>query len=144
MGFAGLLILLGLSNCRKPDPAEMEQEQSKRPIAVSNPKIVDHRFLGCMYDDPYFPVYLVDRGKNILLGLCERIEVDRPEGLAALYSLTHAATDEFNDLADAFVESDSEIETDARECIAADFQFIAESYGFIDADVEALISNRSW
>jgi hypothetical protein len=57
--------------------------------------------------------------------------------------LTHAATDEFNTLAEAFYEHDSEIETVARECIAGDFAFVASAYGF-DADIEELIATRDW
>jgi Family of unknown function (DUF5713) len=58
--------------------------------------------------------------------------------------LTHAATDDFNQLAEEFFEAESEIETAARECIAADFEFIANAYGFANADVEELIATRDW
>ena len=75
---------------------------------------------------------------------CERIETDRPADLTALYALTHAATEEFNDLQDVFVEAGSEIETVAREEIAEEFWFVARVYGFADADVEELIAPRDW
>jgi hypothetical protein len=41
-----------------------------------------------------------------------------------------------------FEEQGSEIETAARECIAADFEAIAKAYGFEDADVKADRSTR--
>ena len=62
---------------------------------------------------------------------------------AALYVLSDAATEEFNQLAEEFGENDSEIETAAREAIAEDFGVIAKAYGF-DADVEELIAPRDW
>jgi len=96
-----------------------------------------------MYDDSYFPTRLVDKGKAILLRLCEAIEADKPTDLDALYALTHAATEEFNELQEEFDDSGSEIETAARECIAGDFAFIANAYGF-DADIEELIAPREW
>ena len=74
---------------------------------------------------------------------CDSIELEKPRDLQALYALTHAATDEFNALAEAFYEHDSEIETAARECIAEDFGFIASTYGF-DADIEEMIATRDW
>nr|BFE79970.1 DUF5713 family protein [Planobispora longispora] len=97
-----------------------------------------------MYRDGYYPDHVVDRGKEILLRLCERIEADRPSGLAALYALTHAATEEFNELEAEFEAAGSGIETVAREVIAEDFWFVASAYGFTDADVEELIATRDW
>jgi hypothetical protein len=113
-------------------------------MAISNESVAEHPFLADMYvADDYYPKPLVDKGKAILLRLCERIERDRPKDTAALYVLTHAATEEFNRLDDEFVANGSEIETTAREAIAADFEWIAKAYGF-DADTEELISTRDW
>ena len=83
-----------------------------------------------MYDDDYFPAELVQKGENILVELCRQIETERPEDLDGLYSLTHAATERFNELAEEFEENDSEIETVARDTIATDMEYIAQSYGF--------------
>ena len=74
----------------------------------------------------------------------ERIEADRPAGLAALYALSGTATEEFNALDAEFAAAGSGIETVAREVIADDFRFIAVAYGFPDADVETLIARRDW
>ncbi len=112
-------------------------------MPVKNEVILAYAFLDEMYRDDYFPDVLVDKGKAILLRLCEKIEQHRPADLDALYALTHAATDEFNALAEEFYEHDSEIETAARECIAEAFAFIAQTYGY-DADIEALIETRDW
>ena len=55
-----------------------------------------------MYDDDYFPAELVQKGENILVELCRQIETEQPEDLDGLYSLTHAATERFNELAEEF------------------------------------------
>ncbi len=110
---------------------------------IKNPKIKSYPFLKEMYEDGYYPDFLVDKGKGILIELCVQIEDAEPKDLEQLYELTHAATDRFNELQEEFDENDSEIETVARECIGADFDFIAKSYGF-DADVEELIGTRDW
>ncbi|MEX1657321.1 DUF5713 family protein [Streptomyces pseudovenezuelae] len=107
---------------------------------IGNQQVATHPFLKALYRDGYYPDRAVDRGKEILLRLCERIEADRPADLAALYVLTQAATEEFNDLQD----DDFDIETVAREEIAEEFWFIARTYGFEDADVEELIGTRDW
>lgn len=112
-------------------------------MAIANEKMQGYDFLEEMYADGYFPDFLVDKGKAILVRLCERIEAEKPVHLDALYALTHAAAVEFNRLADEFEEHDSEIETAARDCIGMDFDFIARAYGF-DAGTEELIATRDW
>ncbi|MFE5812189.1 DUF5713 family protein [Streptomyces sp. NPDC056479] len=111
---------------------------------ISNQQVIARPFLKALYGDDYYPDRVVDRGKAILLRLCERIEAERPADLAALYPLTQAATDEFNALQDEFWAAGSEIETVAREEMAEDFWFVAEAYGFPDADMEELIATRDW
>jgi hypothetical protein len=41
-------------------------------------------------------------------------------------------------------EADSDIETVARAETAEDFWFVAQAYGFADADAEKLIATRDW
>ncbi len=112
-------------------------------MAIANEKLQSYRFLKEMYQDDYFPATLVDKGKQILIRLCEEIELKKIKDVNALYVLTHAATNEFNRLAEEFQENESEMETVARDCIGMDFGFIAEAYGF-DADAEELIATRDW
>ena len=111
---------------------------------LNNTELANHTFLQEMYDDDYFPAELVQKGENILVELCRQIETERPEDLDGLYSLTHAATKRFNELAEEFEENDSEIETVARDTIATDMEYIAQSYGFEDADTEELVAPRDW
>lgn len=110
---------------------------------MQNEKAKDYEFLDEMYRDDYFPNDLVDKGKQILIDLCEAIETNEPKSLDDLYMLTHEATEQFNELCEEFEERDSEIETAARECIGQDFEEISKFYGF-DADVEELIATRDW
>ncbi|MFG2378388.1 DUF5713 family protein [Streptomyces sp. NPDC048504] len=87
-------------------------------MPVSNQQITEHAFLRSLYRDDYYPDHVVDLGKAILLRLCERVETEHPADLPALYALTEAATE--------------------------DFWFVANAYGFADADVEELIAVRDW
>lgn len=110
---------------------------------IMNEELKKYSFLSDMYNDSYFPDFLVDKGKLILVELCIEIEKENPKSLPELYKLTHAATDRFNDLEEEFDENESELETVARETIAVDFEFIAKSFKF-DADIEELIATREW
>jgi hypothetical protein len=113
-------------------------------MTIVNQQVTGHHFLKAMYDDGYYPDHVVDLGRAVLLRLCERVEAERPADLPALYALTHAATEEFNGLEAEFEAAGSEIETVAREEIAEAFWFVAQAYGFPDADVEELIAPREW
>ena len=113
-------------------------------MSLSTPKMAAYRFLAEMYDDAYFPDTLVKKGEDILVELCQQIEQQKPAFLDELYALTHAATDRFNELQEEFDEQGSEIETVARECIAADFEAIAHAYGFENADTAHMITTRDW
>jgi hypothetical protein len=111
-------------------------------MQVENQAIRAYALLEEMFEDGYFPDHLVEKGKQILLALCGRIEREKPQG-TAVYALTHEATERFNELADEFYEHDSEIETAARENIARDVEFILKTYGF-DVDLEEAIAPRDW
>ncbi|MGW6913853.1 DUF5713 family protein [Kitasatospora sp. NPDC054939] len=113
-------------------------------MPITNQQAAGHAYLRQLYADTYYPDHVLDKGKAILLRLCERIEAEQPSDLAALYVLTQAATEEFNLLEAEFEEAGSEIETVAREEIAEDFWFVATAYGFTDADAETLIATRDW
>lgn len=112
-------------------------------MELTNSKVKEYRFLDCMYHDSYFPTFLVDKCKAILLGLCSEIEMKKPSSLEEFYKLTHLATDKLNGLQNEFYDNNSEIETGARECFAENFEFVANAYGF-EADVEELIATREW
>lgn len=120
------------------------EDSESEQINLTNEKVRNYSFLSAMYRDTYFPDQCVDKGKQILIELCFQIEQSKPENVEELYQLTHSATDKFNDLQEDFEENDSEIETVARDCIGSDFEFIAHSYGFEDADIEELIGTRDW
>ncbi|WP_407838646.1 DUF5713 family protein [Streptomyces sp. DSM 116496] len=113
-------------------------------MSITNQRVSARAFLKPLYGDAYYPDHVLDKGRDILLRLCARIEAERPADLAGLYVLTGAATEEFNLLEAEFEAAGSEIETVAREEIAEDFAFVASAYGFPDADVEQLISPREW
>jgi hypothetical protein len=111
-------------------------------MPIQNEKVREHPFLQAMLADDYFPKHLVGKGQDILRQLAERIEREAPDG-KAVYALTQATTQTFNELQDEFFEAGSEIETAAREAIGGDVEFILKAYGY-DVDIEEAIANRDW
>ena len=79
----------------------------------------NYKLLDEMYQDDYYPAFLVEKVKDEL-----------QKGIALLGS-------------GEFDENDSEIETVARECIAATVAYILEWFG-IPIDTEEAIRERDW
>jgi hypothetical protein len=112
--------------------------------SITNQTILHHDFLRGMYNDGYFPNFLVDKIKEILLDVCQQIEQKKPKSDDELFSITHPAIEMINNLEEEFEENDSELETEAREVMGADFDFIVTTYGFKDVDIEDVIAPRDW
>lgn len=95
-----------------------------------------------MYNDDYFPDFLVDKIKRQICGvisLLESGETDKTVVQERLDKMTLA----INDLQEEFEENDSEIETAARDSIGETVGYILEWFG-IDIDVETAIGERDW
>ncbi len=110
---------------------------------LNNEQAKNYAFLKEMYEDPYFPDNLVDKGKALFVQLCAAIEQQQPATLKEFYALTQATTEQFNQLAVEFEAQESEIETVAREAIALDMMMLSLFYGY-EADAEEMIDNRDW
>ena len=113
-------------------------------MQLTNERVGKHAFLADMYADSYFPKPQVDKVKAVLLDLCVAIEQERPASAEHFLRLTHAATERINGLAEEFEQNGSELETAAREAMAAEFGVIAEAYGFGGLDIEEVIAPRDW
>lgn len=111
---------------------------------MNNTTMKNYEFLKGMYSDGYFPDFLVDKIKTILVELCGTIESENPQSNEELLKFTHAATDRINELEEEFEENESELETGAREAMAEDFDYIVKAYDFSDVDIEDVIATREW
>ncbi|MCI8644631.1 MAG: hypothetical protein HFG79_14440 [Lachnospiraceae bacterium] len=107
-------------------------------------KIFDtnYKLLDEMYQDEYYPNFLVDKVKDELqkaINLLETGETDTE----IIQKKLDEATCAINDLQEEFDENDSEIETVARDCIGETVGYILEWFG-IPIDVEEAIRERDW
>ena len=104
----------------------------------------NYKLLEEMYQDGYFPDFLVDKVKAELqkvIDLLERGETDRE----AVQEKLDEAVCAINDLQEEFDEHDSEIETVARDCIGESVGYILAWFG-IPIDVEEAIRehDKEW
>ena len=102
----------------------------------------NYQLLDEMYEDEYFPDFLVDKVKNELQKVIDLLENGETDTEAVQEKLDEVIC-AINDLQDEFDENDSEIETVARDCIRETVAYILERFG-IPIDIEEAIRERDW
>lgn len=102
----------------------------------------NYKLLEEMYQDEYYPDFLVDKVKAQLQKVIDLLESGETDREAVQEKLDEAVC-AINDLQGKFVLNDSEIETVARDCIGESVGYILEWFG-IPIDVEEAIRERDW
>ncbi len=102
----------------------------------------NYRLLAEMYEDGYFPDFLVDKVKSLVEEVIAFLETGErdPEKVQGKFDWMTLA---INDLQEEFEENDSEIETAARDCIGGTVGYILQWFG-VEIDVEDAIGQREW
>ncbi|MGE7689767.1 DUF5713 family protein [Lysinibacillus sp. NPDC097214] len=99
-------------------------------------------FLKGMYQDSYYPKFLVDKIKVLLEQIVRYLE-QGPHSLEDIQVKFDEITRAINDLEDEFLEHDSEIETVARDSIALTVMDILDVYN-VKLDIEDALREREW
>ena len=85
----------------------------------------NYKLLDEMYQDNYYPVFLVDKVRDELQKVIDLLESGETDTEVIQKTLDKAVCG-INDLQDEFYENDSEIETVARDCIGDTVAYILE------------------
>ena len=88
----------------------------------------NYKLLDEMYQDNYYPVFLVDKVRDELQKVIDLLESGETDTEVIQKTLDKAVCG-INDLQDEFYENDSEIETVARDCIGDTVAYILEWFG---------------
>ncbi len=102
----------------------------------------DYTLLEDMYNDGYFPDFLVDKVKALVQDVIGFLETGERD-LTKIQERFDAMTLAINDLEEEFEENGSEIETAARDSIGETVDHILKWFD-IDIDVEDAIAEREW
>ncbi|MCI9305747.1 MAG: hypothetical protein HFI28_04595 [Lachnospiraceae bacterium] len=102
----------------------------------------NYKLLVEMYQDGYFPDFLVDKVKLELQKVIDLLENGETD-TEVIQEKLDEAVGAINDLQDEFEENDSEIETVARDSISKSVGYILEWFG-ISIDVEEAVGERDW
>ncbi len=95
-----------------------------------------------MYEDDYYPAFLVDKVRDELISVIELLESGETD-IERIQDSLDRAVEGINDLQDEFDAHDSEIETVARESIGESVTYILSWFG-IGIDIEEAIRARDW
>lgn len=102
----------------------------------------EYKLLNDMYEDGYFPDFLVDKVKELVQNVIVFLETGEKD-LETIQNKFDEMTLAINDLQEEFEENDSELETGARESIGEAVEYILKWFD-IDLDVEDAIGEREW
>ncbi|EAW7185172.1 DUF5713 family protein [Listeria monocytogenes] len=100
------------------------------------------KYLEGMYQDSFFPTFLVDKLKQYMFDTVQFLEQGNHD-TEAIQAKFDEMTLAINDLQDEFYENESELETGARDSIAETIIPILAHYK-IDIDIEELLREREW
>jgi hypothetical protein len=87
-----------------------------------------------MFEDPHYTKYLFDKLKFIILSMVAYL-AEEEHSEEEVQEKFDQMTIEINSLQEEFYENDSELDSVARECIAADIRHIIEHFD-LDMTVE--------
>lgn len=95
-----------------------------------------------MVNDSYYPSFLVEKIKALIIPIIRLLE-NGETNKAIIQSKLDEMTLAINDLQDEFDEHNSEIETVARDSIAATIGYIMDWFN-IEIDMETAVREREW
>lgn len=102
----------------------------------------NYKLLDEMYQDDYYPTFLVDKVKDELQKVIDLLESGETDVEVVQEKLDEAVCG-INDLQEEFDQNDSEIETVARDCIGVTVAYILEWFAIL-IDIEEAIRERDW
>ena len=102
----------------------------------------NYNLLDEMYQDDYYPAFLVDKVKDEIQKVIDLLESGETDTEVVQEKLDEAVL-AINDLQEEFDENESEIETVARDCIGVTIDYILKWFD-IPIDMEEAIRERDW
>ncbi|WP_122902188.1 DUF5713 family protein [Acinetobacter sp. B51(2017)] len=96
-----------------------------------------------MFDDEYYPDILVAEVKQLVEQFAKKIAKGNLSE-AEIYHFAQATVIELNKMKPQFEDLDSSLDDTAADYIAEAMMMVAQEYGYMDLEMEELVSNREW
>ena len=102
----------------------------------------NYKLLDEMYQDDYYPAFLVDKVKDEIQKVIDLLESGETDTEVVQEKLDEAVL-AINDLQEEFDENESEIETVARDCIGVTIDYILKWFD-IHIEMDEANRKRDW
>ncbi|MCK4081561.1 MULTISPECIES: DUF5713 family protein [Acinetobacter] len=96
-----------------------------------------------MCEDEYYPEELVSRIKQLLLQFSEKITASSLSQID-IYSSAQEIIVQINKMKPKFEQMDSSLDDAAADYIAEAMMMVVQEAGYLDIDMEELVTNREW
>ncbi|WOE31430.1 MULTISPECIES: DUF5713 family protein [unclassified Acinetobacter] len=95
-----------------------------------------------MFDDEYYPDILVAEIQQHIEQFSKHIEKNVTD--SDIYRIADDTVAKINEMKPQFEDLDSSLDAVAADYIAEAMMMIVQAYGYMDIEMEALVSNRAW
>ena len=96
-----------------------------------------------MFDDAYYPDILVAEIKQHIEHFAQKVAKSALSD-QEIYQLAHLTVADINAMKPQFEDLDSSLDDTAADYIAEAMMMVAQDHGYMDLEMEELVSNREW
>ena len=95
-----------------------------------------------MFDDEYYPDILVAEIKQLIEKFAKKLAKVNSE--SEIYILAGETVSEINEMKPQFEDLDSSLDDTAADYIAEAMMMVVQDEGYLEIEIEELVSNREW
>ena len=95
-----------------------------------------------MFDDEYYPDILVAEIQQLIEQFAKK--VSKVGSDTEIYQIANEIVTEINEMKPQFEDLESSLDDSAADYIAEAMMMVVQEEGFIDIELEELVSNREW
>lgn len=95
-----------------------------------------------MFDDEYYPDILVAEVKQLIEQFAKKVEKVNSD--FDIYKLAKDTVSEINEMKPQFEDLDSSLDAAAADYIAEAMMMVVQDEGYLEIELEELVSNREW
>ena len=96
-----------------------------------------------MFDDEYYPDILVAEVKQLIERFAKKL-AKKSLSDGEIYRLASVTVVEINEMKPQFEDLDSSLDGTAADYIVEAMMMVVQDQGYMDIDMEELVSNREW
>ena len=95
-----------------------------------------------MFDDEYYPDILVAEIKQLIERFAKKIS--KAESEQEIYRFAGETVSEINEMKPQFEDLESSLDDTAADYIAEAMMMVVQDEGYLEVEMEELVSNREW